>query len=182
MDFTDKAESLASKMNKLSEKFEIIDDITGDDVVDFIQEKTTDILIENETTSTDVLTTTEIINLKTMVDDFLYVRTTLKETTDNGRRVLNSVTLDLLDSDDDKRAQLIMSFAELNKAVGDNMKLYMQSYKDISIILLNIDKINKNEKDSPKTTQNTINNFNGEVVISSTVDLISKMRGGIDEL
>ena len=155
MDFKDKAESLAEKMNKLSEKFELADEmtLTGSDIIEFVEEKTESIELFS-----DDISPTEIINLQNMVDDFKYVRDTLKETTDNGRRVLNSVTLDLLDSEDDKRATLILSFAELNKAVGDNMKLYMQSYKDISTVLLNIDKIKKSvEKDSPKTINNTVN-------------------------
>ena len=78
-----------------------------------------------------------------MVQDFKYVRESLKETTDNGRRVLQSVTLDLLSEDDESRASLITSFAELNRAVADNMKLYMQSYKDISTVILNLDKVKR---------------------------------------
>jgi hypothetical protein len=173
MDFKDKAESLAEKMNKLSEKFELADEmtLTGSDIIEFVEEKTESIELFS-----DDISPTEIINLQNMVDDFKYVRDTLKETTDNGRRVLNSVTLDLLDSEDDKRATLILSFAELNKAVGDNMKLYMQSYKDISTVLLNIDKIKKSvEKDSPKTINNTVNVNTIEPI--STVDLIKKLRG-----
>ena len=173
MDFKDKAESLAEKMNKLSEKFELAEEmtLTGSDIIEFVEEKTESIELFS-----DDISPTEIINLQNMVDDFKYVRDTLKETTDNGRRVLNSVTLDLLDSEDDKRATLILSFAELNKAVGDNMKLYMQSYKDISTVLLNIDKIKKSvEKDSPKTINNTVNVNTIEPI--STVDLIKKLRG-----
>lgn len=173
MDFKDKAESLADKMNKLSEKFELAEEmtLTGSDIIEFVEEKTESIELFS-----DDISPTEIINLQNMVDDFKYVRDTLKETTDNGRRVLNSVTLDLLDSEDDKRATLILSFAELNKAVGDNMKLYMQSYKDISTVLLNIDKIKKSvEKDSPKTINNTVNVNTIEPI--STVDLIKKLRG-----
>ena len=173
MDFKDKAESLAEKMNKLSEKFELADEmtLTGSDIIEFVEEKTESIELFS-----DDISPTEIINLQNMVDDFKYVRDTLKETNDNLRRVLNSVTLDLLDSEDDKRATLILSFAELNKAVGDNMKLYMQSYKDISTVLLNIDKIKKSvEKDSPKTINNTVNVNTIEPI--STVDLIKKLRG-----
>jgi hypothetical protein len=172
MDFKDKAESLAEKMNKLSEKFELADEmtLTGSDIIEFVEEKTESIELFS-----DDISATEIINLQNMVDDFKYVRDTLKETTDNGRRVLNSVTLDLLDSEDDKRATLILSFAELNKAVGDNMKLYMQSYKDISTVLLNIDKIKKSaEKDNIKTINNTVNVNTIEPI--STVDLIKKLK------
>lgn len=170
MDFKDKAESLADKMNRLSEKFELAEEmsITGSDIVQYVEDKTEDI----ELFSSDI-SPLEIINLQNMVDDFKYVRDTLKETADNGRRVLNSVTLDLLESDGDKRAGLIISFAELNKAVTDNMKLYIQSYKEISNTLLNLDKIKKQE--APKTINNTVNVTTVEPI--STVDLIKKLKG-----
>lgn len=171
MDFKDKASTLADKMNKLSEKFEVAEEmvLTGDDVLDFVEEKTQDVSLYR-----DNIPAANIVNLETMVEDFRYIRETLKETTENGRRVLNSVTLDLLDSDDDKRAALIMSFAELNKAVGDNMKLYMQSYKDISATLLNIDKIKKNNQYEDSNKDVTESSSHKKI---STVELIKKIRG-----
>lgn len=176
MDYKEKSESLAEKMNRLTSKFaENIDTaeemvLTGDDIVDYVEEKTQDIKLYQD----GGVPAVDIINLVTMVEDFKYVRETLRENTDNGRRVLNSVTLDLLDGDDDKRASLIMSFAELNKAVADNIKLYIQSYKDISNVLLNLDKIKKAEQaDSPKTINNTLNINTTETV--STVDLIKRL-------
>lgn len=176
MDFKDKSESLAAKMNRLTEKFtanietaeEMV--LTGDDVYEMVETKTQDIQLYEE----GVLVSAEIINLQTMVDDFKYVRETLKENTDNGRRVLNSITLDLLDSDDDKRAGLIMSFAELNTAIANNMKLYMLAYKEISNVLLNLDKIKKAEKaDTPTTINNTLHINATETI--STVDLIKRL-------
>jgi hypothetical protein len=179
LNIKDKSESLAKKMNQLTEKLvdnlDIADEmvLTGDDIVEFVDEKTQDI----ELFETDELIP-EVISLNNMVEDFKYVRETLKENTDNGRRVLNSVTYDLLDSDDDKRASLIMSFAELNKAVADNMKLYISSYKEISNVLLNLDKIKKSKIDQPKTVNNTLN-ITTEAV--STVDLIKKLSEGKDD-
>jgi len=181
VDIKDKSESLAAKMNKLTEKFtENLDTaeemtIVGDDIVDFVEEKTQDIELYSEN-----FPASEVISLTTMVDDFKYVRETLKENTDNGRRVLNSVTLDLLDSDDDKRASLIMSFAELNKSIADNMKLYVSSYKEISNVLLNLDKIRKAQiAEGPQTVNNTLNVNTTEAI--STVDLIKKLSGDKNE-
>lgn len=178
LDFTDKSNSLAEKMNKLTKKFELADELIldSDDIVDFVQEKTLDIELFTSANNIDPeLTSADLINLNNMVEDFKYIRDTLRETTDNGRRVLNVVTLDLLESEDDKRAQLIISFAELNRAVGDNMKLYMQSYKDISTVLLNLDKIKKAEKDD-KTKVNVTNNLNiTNTETISTADLIKKL-------
>lgn len=136
-----KAESLADKMNALTDKFNLSEEMvtTGTELEAYIEEKTQDIILSED----DELTITDVVNLETMVQDFKYVRESLKETTDNGRRVLQSVTLDLLSEDDESRASLITSFAELNRAVADNMKLYMQSYKDISTVILNLDKVRR---------------------------------------
>lgn len=176
MDFKDKSQSLAEKMNRLTAKFaDNIDTaeemvLTGDDIVEFIEEKTQDVQLY---AGAEIMAA-EIINLNNMVEDFKYVRETLKENTDNGRRVLNSITLDLLDSDDDKRAGLVMSFAELNTAIANNMKLYMLAYKEISNVLLNLDKIKKAEKvDQPQTIHNTLNINSTETI--STVDLIKRL-------
>lgn len=176
MDFKDKSQSLAEKMNRLTEKFaENMDTasemvLTGDDIVEYVEEKTQDIKLY---AGAEIMAA-EIINLNNMVEDFKYVRETLKENTDNGRRVLNSITLDLLDSDDEKRAGLVMSFAELNTAIANNMKLYMLAYKEISNVLLNLDKIKKAEQaDGPQTINNTLNINSTETI--STVDLIKRL-------
>jgi len=168
-----KSQALAANMNKLTEKFsENLDaaeelHLTGDDIIDYVDEKTEDVALYTEEI------TPELINLQLMIEDFKFVRETLKENTENGRRVLNSVTLDLLNTDDDKRASLIMSFAELNKAVALNMKLYLQSYKDVSSVLLNLDKITKAQNDAnPQTINNTLNI---PIDAVSTVDLIRKL-------
>ena len=183
MDLSGKAESLAAKLNKLTAKFDLAQElvIDSEDIIEFVEEKTSNIdLYSSEDLSVADLTSVDLINLQNMVEDFKYIRDTLRETSDNGRRVLNAVTLDLLDSDDDKRAALILSFAELNRAVGDNMKLYMQSYKDISTVLLNLDKIKKNEKDD-KTKVNVTNNLNVvNTETISTVDLIKRLSGKED--
>lgn len=180
MDFKDKSQSLAEKMNRLTEKFtenmetanEMV--LTGDDIIEYVEEKTQDVQLYTG----GELMAAEIINLNNMVEDFKYVRETLKENTDNGRRVLNSITLDLLDSDDEKRAGLVMSFAELNTAIANNMKLYMLAYKEISNVLLNLDKIKKAETETggTKTINNTLNINSTETI--STVDLIKRLTQG----
>ena len=186
MDFTDKANSLAKKMNELTEKFNSSEEMVleGEDIIEDVKKKTdiidlktstikTDLTIEPEFNSSLVL---ELVNLQAMVEDFQYIRETLKETTDNGRRVLEKVTIDLLDSEDDQRASLIMSFAELNSAVGKNMSLYMDSYKQISNVLVNLDKIIKNvSKNSPSVVNNTQVNISSTEPIN-TAELLNKMR------
>jgi len=173
---TDKAESLASKMNKLTKKFtenlDVADEmiITGTDVIDFVEAKTTVVKLYTDTSELD----SEVLNLNNMVEDFKYVRETLKENTENARRVLSAITLDLLDDDDDKRAGLVMSFAELNRSVTDNMKLYIQSYKDISTVLLNLEKIKSADvQQGPQSVTNNLT-INTPILIS-TMDLIKQL-------
>ena len=158
-------------MNALTAKFDLAEElvVTGTDIIDCVEEHTQDVELFQDKIDT--------INLQIMVDDFSFVRDTLRETIENGRKVLNSVTLDLLDSEDDKRASLILSFAELNKAVTDSSKLYMGSYKEISNILLNLDKLKKEEGKNPKniTTNNTVNINTVEPM--NTVDIIKQLQG-----
>ena len=174
-----KAQSLADKMNSLTEKFNLSEEMVteGADLEAYVQEKTKDITLSSgesdRTNTTEILSMTEYVNLEMMVQDFKYVRETLRETTDNGRRVLQSVTLDLLEEDEESRASLITSFAELNKAVADNMRLYMQSYRDISTVLLNLDKIIKTQK--PTTPGNVTNNTVIMAEPISTSDLIKQL-------
>lgn len=188
LDYSAKAQSLADKMNKLSQNFDLAEEmvIEADDIVGYVKEKTSaleTVDVDNETglIAEEILTASEIINLSILVEDFKYIREVLKETADNGRRVLNSVTLDLLDSDDEKRASLIISFAELNRAVCDNMKLYIQSYKEISTVLLNLDKIKKNDKNSGDAKNiNTVGTVNNVTINTSeqisTADLIKQLK------
>lgn len=178
MDYSDKAESLASKMNritsKLTENLDIAEelDVTGDDIIEYVEEKTQNISLYKE----DHKQLPDIVNLENMVKDFQYVRETLKETTENGRRVLNTVTLDLLAADEESRANLILSFAELNKAIATNMKLYINAYKDISSVVMNLDKIKSGEKvvQNPEVTNNNLHIHTHESI--STVDLIKQLQ------
>ena len=190
MDFTDKANALANKMNQLTEKFSLSEEmvISGEDIIEDVKKKTNiidlssskpviDVEIDPEFNASLVL---ELVNLQAMVEDFQYIRETLKETTDNGRRVLNKVTLDLLDSEEDGRAELITSFAELNSAVGKNMSLYMDSYKQISNVLVNLDKIikNTNSTNSKTPVSSVVNNTQVNITTEqiSTADLLNKIR------
>jgi len=167
-----KAQSLSSKMDKITAKFsenlDVADELVmgGEDIIVTVESQTTEIAECVEAGIVEEITTAEIINLKNMVSDFTFVRETLKENTENARKVLNCVTLDLIGSDDEKRASLIMSFAELNKAVADNMKLYITAYKEISTVLLNLEKIKGAA--GPTTVNNTI--IAGEAL--STADII----------
>jgi len=171
MDFTEKANSLAEKMNSITKQLDLSEELVveGDDIVGYVKEKTKDVQLYESTSYA------EILNLETMTDDFKYVRDTLKETSDNARRVLSAISLDLLDSDDDKRASLVMSFAELNRSLVQAQDLFVKSYKEMANVLLSIDKIQKNAEKQPQTVNNNLTINASEDI--STVDLIKRLRG-----
>jgi len=167
---TDKSESLASKMNKITSKLtdnlDLSEDmeLCGDDIIESVESKIRSVdVFDSDSDPMDV------INLTNMVNDFSFVRDSLKENTLNGRRVLNLITADLLDSEDENRASLIVSFAELNKAVCENMKLYMTAYKDISNILININKLKQNKPIDDKSIPD------GDISIVSSIGLLKKL-------
>lgn len=172
MDLQKKSESLASKMEKLTQKFEnnigVAEDMesNGSDVLENTESRLEQIQ------NSSIIPAAEIVNLENLVKDFQFVRETLKENTENGRRVLSAVTLDLLESEDEKRSSLIMSFAELNKAVADNMKLYIKAYTEISNTLLNIEKMQRNAEKAVETDKPKTKNVNSV----STVDVINQLK------
>ena len=117
-----------------------------------------------------------------MVSDFVYIRNTLKENTENGKKLINSISLSILDVDMENSAELISAFSELNRTLTENMKLYIMSYKDLSNIILNLNRV----KEPKQITNNhlnisTVNNIeNSDQVPTtaiSTADLLEQLRG-----
>lgn len=162
-----KASKLASKINSISAKFDQAEAICADDVSDFVEEKTQEVILHKEDYNP-----VDVITLTQMADDFKYCRETLRETIDNGRRVLSVATSDLLDADDDSKASSVLAFAELNTAVMNGIKIQSQLYKDFSSVLINIKKLDEKS--------NVTNNLTNNVTVTesvNTVELIKKLRG-----
>ena len=99
MDFRQKADSVAEKMNKITEKFKANLDtademvLTGNDIEEYVEENTKDVELYTEP---DVPTLAQLVNLQNLVADFKYLRETLKENTDNGRKIINDLSVDIL--------------------------------------------------------------------------------------
>lgn len=124
----------------------------------------------------------EIFNIEAMQADFEYMRNTLRETTENSRRVLDSVTEELIHSDDESRAGLVMAFSDLNKAQLEGIKLFMQSYKEISAILVNFAKVNKDSNTGPTTSYTTnVLSLEGAPGGTSVADIVSRIRKPMGE-
>lgn len=143
-----RADALAQKMNKLTDtlmsNIQTAEElhITGTEVIESVEEKTEDV----DLYSSD-MNPLELLNLENLLEDFKYIRDSLRETSDNARKILSQTACqiqegcgDLGDEPSDP-VELINSYAILNKALTDNMKMYVQAYKEISNIILNIDKV-----------------------------------------
>jgi len=179
MDLKAKSEELSKKFNKITDKFkknlDIATDLdcTGSDLLDCVEAKT--IQVEPEVLSDQDLIS--VIDFDNLVQDFAFIRKTLKENTENGKKILNSVTCSLLDEDSDDTSNLIMAFAELNRALTDNMKLYIQSYKDISNIIMNVSKVRTLKTNVTNNLNiSNVNNNDIQPIISSTAELIKKLQ------
>ncbi len=173
MNIKEKVHSLSEKMNALSKQLDLSDELTetSSDIVSIVEDKTKDIELFKE-----AIPPVEVINLQILVNDFAYIRDTLKEATENGRRVLNILTIDLIESKDiEERAGLVTSFAEMNTTISNSMKIYIISYKEISKALLNIDQYQKQTKSDNANKPNINNTFN-----ISTADLMKSLKGSDD--
>lgn len=192
MDFRQKADSVAEKMNKITEKFKTNLDtademiLTGDDIEEYVEENTKEIELYTEP---DEPTIAQLVNLQNLLSDFKYLRETLRENTDNGRKIINDLSVDILKNglsfyDPEggvNPAELVSAFAELNKALMENMKLYINSYKEMSNIIMNLEKIKNGGLGKPSVSNSiNISNVNtGEDAESSIVnvaELIKQLR------
>ena len=173
-----RAESLARKMNNITNKFkENLDiaedmDVTGNDIIEFVENKTKEL-----PQSLDDTSYLELINLNTLLQDFDYIRKTLRENAEQGRNIIKSLSIDITASDPEELAELINSYAELNKSITDTLKLFIQAYKDISTIITNLEKVKSGFN---KTTNNlNITNISenpAENLIATSADIIKQIK------
>lgn len=192
----EKFEHLTSKMNKITQELtknvEISEDIltTTEELESYLVTPKTPAPIEGQLITGDsdnpeepvskaLAPVTEIaadvVDVQAMIEDFCYMRAMLRETTQNSRRVLESVTEELVLSEGESRALLVSAYSELNKAQIESVKLFMQSYKEISTILVNLTKIN--QSNTPHTVHTTnVLNIEDQAHISSA-DIINRLRG-----
>ena len=189
----EKFEHLNAKMNRITQELtknvEISDEIltTTEELENYLTTpKTVDAELilpgDNPDEKRMLARVTEIaanvVDVQAMIDDFTYMRSMLRETTENSRRVLQSVTEELIMSDGESRAGLVMAYSELNKAQIESVKLFMQSYKEVSTILVNLTKVNNTGPQTIHTTN--VLNIEDKTHISSA-DIINRLRGSNDD-
>lgn len=175
----DRANKLADKMNKITARFkenlDVADemDVSGNDIIEYAEDKTKDL-----PKNLDDASYLELINLNTLLQDFDYIRRTLRENTEQGRAIIKTLGVDISASDPDSLAELITSYAELNKSITDTLKLFVQAYKDISTIITNLEKVKSgfNKTTNNLNITNISDNQNGLDIVSTTADIIKQIK------
>lgn len=183
----ERVETLSKKMNKITEKLkenlDIADDldIQADDIIDYVDQTVSNITEVTETTNLPQKNYLDLINLNILLEDFAYIRNTLRANTDNGQKIIKIITTDILSSDAEELTEKIAAYSELNRSLTDSMKLFIQAYKDISNIILNLEKV----KQGLMRVENNlnINNFGTDgsdesikTVVKTTAEIIEKLR------
>lgn len=175
----DRANKLADKMNKITARFkenlDVADemDISGNDIIEYAEDKTKDL-----PKNLDDASYLELINLNTLLQDFDYIRTTLRDNAEQGRSIIKTLGVDISASDPDSLAELITSYAELNKSITDTLKLFVQAYKDISTIITNLEKVKSgfNKTTNNLNITNISDNPSGLDIVSTTADIIKQIK------
>lgn len=155
-----KAGALAQKMNALTDKLKanlgLSEDmaVTADEMLEYVQDDVS--YIDNQDCA-------EVINVKNMIDDFQLVRSTLKESADNARRVLDAVALYTVNRVGEATqmgkadVDMVTAVAALNTSLTESMKAYIVAYKDLSNAVLNLKKLQGNNDVQVQVTETVIN-------------------------
>ena len=176
----DTADKLAEKLNKISVKFtEQLDNaqeliVCGDDLESQATEVIKDVKelpAQEYHFNLDLLP--QILNLENMMSDVKYIRETLQENSQLGRRLLKVISQEI---EFEPNAELLASYSQLSMTITDNMRLFLSCYRDISHILINIAKLTR-EAQKDINTQNNIqvNIQNPTAEVLNTADLIKQL-------
>lgn len=163
-----KSDILAEKFNTITAKItESIGNadalmVNADEITGEIEQTINDL-------PSEVSDVSEIINLQGLLDDFRYVRQTLRENTEMGKTMLRTMGAEL---ECEPNPKMLESYALLQGTLTDNLKLFVQSYKDISNVMINISKMTN----KTPTTQNITNiNIEAETKPVNTAELIKQL-------
>lgn len=149
MNKSQSAISAIDKIKEISKRFDVAETLVDGDVAEVIEDQVQEI-ISNKTEYNPI----DIMSVEQMADDFKFSRETLQDVIRNGREVLDRATQDLLLAEGDAKAGSTMAFAELSSAILNGIKVHSSLYKDFSIVLLNIKKIN--ETNAPTNVTNNL--------------------------
>lgn len=180
MDTTQKADAIASKLNRITSSFStqlenansliVMGDELSEQATEVVQDLTEISSEKKYSFNMDLLP--QILNLETMVSDIKYIRGTLKENCDLGKRLLVTMAQEL---EFEPNAELLASYSELSKTITENMKLYLACYKDVSTILINISKLAQTQNSQTKNVVNNNITIESQGKVQNTAELIKQL-------
>lgn len=116
-----------------------------------------------------------LVEIDKLQADFNFLRSALRESTENSRQMLKTVSSEILATlEPESLRSLLMVYAEINKAQTENIKLFMTVYKDLSTALVNFSKLQKAESPAKAYTTNVLNIQTESL---SVPDVIARIRG-----
>lgn len=86
-----------------------------------------------------------IIDLKVLVQDYQNLRQIVLSNSANSKKLLESLLIEIF-ANDSVDPEMIASYSQLLNTVNSSMKLLTSSYKEISNILMNIQKLNATQR------------------------------------
>lgn len=96
---------------------------------------------ENVETKISIDNIEGIIDLKVLVQDYQNLRQIVLSNSANSKKLLESLLIEIF-ANDSVDPEMIASYSQLLNTVNSSMKLLTSSYKEISNILMNIQKLN----------------------------------------
>lgn len=96
---------------------------------------------ENAETKISIDNIEGIIDLKVLVQDYQNLRQIVLSNSANSKKLLESLLIEIF-ANDSVDPEMIASYSQLLNTVNSSMKLLTSSYKEISNILMNIQKLN----------------------------------------
>lgn len=130
-------EETQNKLNKVGEALGILDKIDLPKPEEIVSK---DIILKN---SKNQIRLSEDMELATMIEDFNFMRDTLRYNIEKSKTMM-SIVGDSFNAYNEDSAMVITGYANLVKAVNDSINLFSNLHKTLNYI---IDKKNKNDKD-----------------------------------
>lgn len=100
---------------------------------------------ENVETKISIDNIEGIIDLKVLVQDYQNLRQIVLSNSANSKKLLESLLIEIF-ANDSIDPEMIASYSQLLNTVNSSMKLLTSSYKEISNILMNIQKLNSTQR------------------------------------
>lgn len=172
----ERIERLQERFNKITDKIaenlDVANDISvkGQDIVEYLEN---DGPTMPDGTSDNYL---EAFNVGALLQDFAFIRETLRTNANSGKELLGSLTADIEAIEPQDLAELVNSFAELNRSITDNLNMYIRAYKELSNIVINLQKA-KNVTGQKTSTSQQVNNT---AIVLSSGDIFKRIAESVN--